>query len=79
MMSLMLPAVISTQEDQDVLPDDTTMYTVRPPTVLMTILLTTSPSSTSLQYTRNWFKGKSFVYNNGGVGLSFKIILLPYW
>ena len=37
MMLLMLPAVIGTHEEQDVFPNNTTMNTARPPTVLMTM------------------------------------------
>ena len=46
MMLLMRPAVIGTHKEQDVLPDDMTINTVRQPTVLITIFMTVSPSST---------------------------------
>ena len=47
MILVMLLAVIGTQGEQDVIPNDTTMNTVRPPIVSMTIFLAASPSSTS--------------------------------
>ena len=47
MMLVMLPAVIGTQEEQDVFPDDTTMNIMRLSTVSMTISLAASSSSTS--------------------------------
>ena len=42
MMLLMLPALMGIYEEQDVLPDDKTMNTERPFTVLMTISVTAS-------------------------------------
>jgi len=47
MMLVMLPAVICTQKEQDIFPDDTTINTAGPHTVSMTIALVASSSSTS--------------------------------
>ena len=47
MMLAMLPAVIGTQEEQDVFPNDTTINIVGSPTVSMTTALTASSSSSS--------------------------------
>ena len=70
MMLLMLPAVIVTQEDQDIFPDYTTMNTVRPTTVLIAIASGASPSSTS-QHKKSG-KGKRFDYNDCSFRLLFK-------
>ena len=43
---VILPAVIGTQEEQDIFPNDTTMNTVRLITVLMSIASSASVSST---------------------------------
>ena len=55
MMLVILPAIVGTQEEQDVFPYDTTMNTVRLTTVWMSITSSASPSSTSpYKKSRKW-------------------------
>ena len=76
-MLLSLLVVIGTHEDHNVLSDGINMTTAKPPTELMTILLTTFPllpphMLNLLSLTRNQVKGENSVYNDGCVGPSSK-------